>query len=80
MVCWTQSNIFFSCTDISLVIGIDQDYSLDDEGSSLKCHWLDDEGTLLECYWLDDKRLTPASHHYARFVARWLEVLANYAG
>ena len=30
--------------------------------------------------WLDDEGLTPASHRYARVVARWLEVLASYAG
>ena len=30
--------------------------------------------------WLDDERLTPASHYYARVVARWLKILASYAG
>ena len=29
---------------------------------------------------VDDGGLTPASHRYARVVARWLEVLASYAG
>ena len=29
---------------------------------------------------LDNKGLTPASHCYAKVVARWLEVLASYAG
>ena len=28
----------------------------------------------------DDKGLTSASHHYARVVTRWLEILASYAG
>ena len=28
----------------------------------------------------DDKKLTPASHHYTKVMARWLEVLASYAG
>ena len=28
----------------------------------------------------DDKGLTSASHRYSRIVARWLEVLASYAG
>ena len=50
------------------VIGTGQDY------------WLDDEGAPAECYRVDDKGLTPASHRYARVVARWLEVLASYAG
>ena len=43
-------------------------------------YWLDDERAPLECYWVDDKGLTPASHCYARVVARWLEVLASYVG
>ena len=43
-------------------------------------YWLDDQGAPLECYWLDDKGLTLASHCYARVMARWLEVLASYAG
>ena len=29
---------------------------------------------------LNKKGLTPASHHYARVMAKWLEVLAGYAG
>ena len=29
---------------------------------------------------LDDKELIPASHCYAKVVARWLEVLAGYTG
>ena len=29
---------------------------------------------------LDDEGLTLVSHRYARVVARWLEVLASYAG
>ena len=57
---------------------------------------LDDEGSLSYWYWsrllaryqksaslghrVDDRGLTPASHCYARVVARWLEVLASYAG
>ena len=43
-------------------------------------YWLDDERAPSECHRVDDERLTPASHHYARVVARWLEVLASYAG
>ena len=31
-------------------------------------------------HWVDDGGLTPASHRYARVVARWLKVLASYAG
>ena len=29
---------------------------------------------------VDNEGLTPASHCYARVMARWLEVLASYAG
>ena len=43
-------------------------------------YWLDDKGASLECHWIDDKELTLASHRYAKIVARWLEVLASYAG
>ena len=43
-------------------------------------YWLDDEGAPSECHRVDDEGLTPASHCYARVVARWLEVLASHAG
>ena len=42
--------------------------------------WLDDERASLGCHQVDDGGLIPASHCYARVVARWLEVLASYAG
>ena len=80
VVGWTQSNTLLSCKVVSLVIGISQDYWLDDEGLPLECHWLDDKGPSLEYHWLDDKSLIPTSYHYARVVARWLDVLASYAG
>ena len=28
----------------------------------------------------DDEKLIPRSHYYARVVAKWLEILASYAG
>ena len=46
----------------------------------VRIYWLDDEGATSECHWVDDKGLTPTNHRYARVVARWLEVLASYAG
>ena len=49
------------------VIGTGQGYLLNDKRSPLECHRV------------DDKRLIPASHCYAMVVARWVEVLANYA-
>ena len=75
-----QSNTLFPYVDVSLIIGIGQGYWLDDEGFFSECHWLDDKGAPLECHRLDDEELTPASYRYARVVARWLEVLASYAG
>ena len=42
--------------------------------------WLDDKGVPSGCHQIDDKGLTPASYCYAKVVARWLEVLASYAG
>ena len=80
MVDWTQSNTLLLCADVSFVIGISQGYWLEDEDSLLKYHGLDDKGATLVCHWLDDKGLTPASHCYGKVVARWLEVLASYAG
>ena len=46
----------------------------------LVSYWLDDKRAPSECHRVDDEGLTPASHRYARVVARWLEVLASYAG
>ena len=48
-------------------------------GTSQDC-WLDDEKAPLRCHQINDGGLTLASHHYARVIARWLEVLASYAG
>ena len=75
-----QSNTLFPYVDINFIIGIDQGYWLEDKGSPSECYRLNDKRALSECYWLDDKRLTPATHCYARVVARWLKVLASYAG
>ena len=50
------------------IIGTDQGY------------WLDDEGAPSKCNWIDDKGLIPASHCYAKVMARWRKVLAGYAG
>ena len=55
-------------THLQYVIGTSQDYWLDDKGATSKRHWVDNKGLIL------------ASHCYARMVARWLEVLASYAG
>ena len=58
--------------------------SSDDEGSPSHRYW-----SRLLARWrrsasqghrIDDRGLIPASHRYARVVARWLEVLASYAG
>ena len=76
---WMQPDLF-PCANVSLVIGIGQGYWLDDKGSPSECYQLNDEGALSECHRLDDKGLIPASHYYARVVARWLKVLASYAG
>ena len=73
-------NTLFPCADVSLAIGIGQGHWLDDEGSPLECYCLDNKRAPLECHWLDNEGLTPASHHYARVVAKWLEFLASYAG
>ena len=48
-------------------------------GTGQSC-WLDDERAPSGCHQIDDEELTPASHRYAKVVARWLEVLASYAG
>ena len=41
--------------------------------------WLDDKGALSRCHRVDDGGPIPASHCYAKVVARCLEVLASYA-
>ena len=58
--------------------------SSNDEGSSSHRYW----SALLARWrksaspghWIDDRGLTPVSHCYARVVARWLEILASFAG
>ena len=42
--------------------------------------WPDDKRASSGCYRVDNGGLIPASHRYARVVARWLEVLVSYAG
>ena len=83
----TKSELLVGCNQISSLVKTSASslvlvrvYWLDDKGSPLECYWVDDKGALLEYHWVDSKGLTPASYHYARVVARWLEVLASYAG
>ena len=74
---WTQPDLSLIKTLASSLVLV-RIYTVDNKSSPSECHWIDDKEALSKYHWVDDKGLTPASHHYARIVARGLEVPASY--